>query len=183
MAQEEIADFYFETAADRTATGSVGGVEAIGKLVYQKSDGSLYRVSAVSSTRVPSFTSVGIGGSKIAKVSLVASDAAGGFLTWQNPESSSILVKRVILHVTTAATAACTVDIGGTGTSAATSADNLIDGLDINAATGYFDNTINGGTAGKGAIKVDAGKWVTGSKASGAAAGVVGSAWIEYILY
>lgn len=119
---------------------------------------------------------------KVAKVALAAVDTGGGIFAWQNDESSSIIVIRVGLDVTTAATAACTVDVGTTATSATTSADNLIDGLDVNAAAGVFDNITDKGTNGKSRQKLAAGKWITGSKASGASAGLVGYAYIEYIV-
>lgn len=119
---------------------------------------------------------------KIAKVALGAADTGGGVLSWQNPEAVSIIITRIVLDVTTAATAACTIDVGTTATNATTSVDNLIDGLDINAAAGVFDNITDKGTNGKARQKLAAGKWVTGSKASGAAAGTVGSAYIHYSL-
>jgi len=116
----------------------------------------------------------------IAKVALAALDTGGGVLAWQNPESVSIIISRIELDVTTAATAAATIDVGTTATSAATSIDNLIDGLDVNAATGVFDNITDKGTNGKSKQKLASGKWVTGSKASGACAGLAGYAYIHY---
>jgi hypothetical protein len=118
----------------------------------------------------------------IEKVDLVASDAAGGVFAWQNHHNEAVLVTRVVIDLTTAATGAGTLDVGMTATSAATSADNLIDGLNVNAATGVFDNVENQGTNGTGAQKVAAGKWVTASKATGNMAGIVGAAFIHYHL-
>lgn len=117
---------------------------------------------------------------RIAKAALGALDAAGGILSWQNPEGVDIIVSRIELDVTTPATGACTADFGATATSGATSIDNLIDGLDVNAAAGLFSNAKNPGTNGKADQRLAAGKWITGSKASGAAAGLVGSAYIHY---
>lgn len=119
---------------------------------------------------------------KHVKVALAALDAAGGILAWQNPEGVDILVTRFYIDTTAVATAACTADFGMTATSAATSADNLIDGVDLNAAVIFADNVTNAGTNGKSRQKVAAGKWITGSKATGAAAGLVGSAYIEYVI-
>lgn len=120
---------------------------------------------------------------KVVKVALAALDTGGGVLAWQNSEEgASIIVTRIILDITTKATAACTLDAGTTATSAATSSDNLIDGLDANAAIGTFDNLSNAGTNGKARQKLADGKWVTISKATGAAAGIVGYAYIEYIV-
>lgn len=116
----------------------------------------------------------------IAKVALAALDTGGGILAWQNPEGVAIIVERVILDVTTPATAACTGDFGTTATSAATSSDNLIDGVDLHTAAGQFDNLGDAGTNGKARQKIAAGKWLTGSMASGAAAGLAGYAYVHY---
>lgn len=118
----------------------------------------------------------------IEKVPLVASDTAGGVFAWQNRHEQPVIVTRVVIDLTTKASGAGTLDVGMTATSATTSADNLIDGLDVNAATGVFDNVENQGTNGTGAQKVAAGKWVTASKATGNMAGIVGSAYIHYML-
>ena len=120
---------------------------------------------------------------KCAKVALAAADAAAGVLSWQNPESSAIVITRMVLDVTTAATAACTLDVGtdGDGTG---SSDVLLDGLDVNAAAGVFDNIADKGTNGKECQRLDAKggttDYVTASKASGATAGLVGNAYIFY---
>lgn len=117
---------------------------------------------------------------KIARVALAAVDTAGGVFAWQNPEAGSIVISRVEVNVTTVATGACTLDIGTTATNATTSSDTLIDGLDVNAATGLFDNITDKGTNGKSRQLLASGKWVTASKASGATAGLVGYAYIYY---
>jgi len=116
------------------------------------------------------------------KIALVASDAAGGVFAWQNHHNEAVLVTRVVIDLATASTGAGTLDVGMTATSAGTSADNLIDGLNVQAAAGVFDNVENQGTNGTGAQKVASGKWVTGSKATGNMAGIVGSAYIHYHL-
>lgn len=116
----------------------------------------------------------------VAVVPLAAVDTAGGLFSWQNPESGAIIIDRVELDVTTAAAGVATADIGTTATSGTTSTDNLIDGLDVNTAAGVFDNLGNAGTNGKTRQKLAAGKWVTGSKATGTLAGIVGNAYIFY---
>ena len=122
-------------------------------------------------------------GLKSAKVALAAADAAAGVFAWQNPEASAIVVHRLIIDLTTKSTAACTINVGtdGDGTG---SSDNLIDGLDVNAATGVFDNMTNSGTNGKELQRVDAKggttDYITASKATGATAGIVGNAYIFY---
>lgn len=120
------------------------------------------------------------GALKKATGNLAAVDTGGGVFAWQNPETSEILIEHVAVKVTTVATAACTVDVGTATASATTSSDNLIDGQDVNAATGTFTNAANSGTNGKPAQRLAAGKWVTGSKASGASAGIAGTYEIYY---
>ena len=119
---------------------------------------------------------------KCSRVALGALDTGGGVLSWQNPEASAIIVQRIVFDVTTKATGACTVDVGATPTSATTSSNNLMTGLDVGTATGTFDNITNKGASGTSIQRVAVGKWVTGSKASGSAAGLVGFAYIFYSL-
>lgn len=116
----------------------------------------------------------------VERVALGSSDSAGGILAWANPLDTSIFITKIVLDVTTVAAAACTIDVGTTATSAATSSDNLIDGLDVNAAIITADNITDKGTNGKSRQKLASGKWVTGSKATGAAASLAGYAYIHY---
>lgn len=115
-----------------------------------------------------------------------AADTGGGIGAWANPEAANILIQRVLVDVTTVATAACLVDVGTTATSATTLSDNLLDGIDVHTATGQHDNLLaaDAGTNGKTVQKLAAGKWVTFSTqaAGGASAGLVGNAYIEYVL-
>jgi hypothetical protein len=119
---------------------------------------------------------------KVAKVALSAVDTAGGLFAWQNDEGAAIMVQNVLLDVTTKATSACTADLGTTATSAATLSDNMIDGVDVATAAGLFDSITDKGTNGKSRQKLADAKWVTGSVASGASAGIVGFAYIEYVV-
>jgi hypothetical protein len=117
-------------------------------------------------------------GMRRAKVALGASDAAAGVLDWVNPHAGKVFVYRIIVDVTTKSTGACTVDFGTAAT--AISNDTLIDGLDVGTAAGTFDNYINHGTNGLAMVPVASGAHVTGTKATGAAAGLVGTAYILY---
>lgn len=119
-------------------------------------------------------------GLKCARVALAAVDSGGGILSWQNPEAGAILVERILLDVTTQSSGACTADFGMTATNGTTSADNLIDDLSL-ATAGLYDNFEDQGTNGTSRQKVAAGKWVTGSVASGASSGLVGFAYIFYV--
>jgi len=114
------------------------------------------------------------------KYVLAAVDAAGGVLSLANPEGVDLIVTRLVLDVTTAATVACTVD-AGIAANGTTSADNLVDGLDVNAAAGVFDNIGDGGTNGKSRQRWESDQYLTVSVASGASAGLAGNAYVEYV--
>jgi len=114
------------------------------------------------------------------KVALAALDAGGGVLSLANPEGADLIVKRLIVDVTTKSTAACTVD-AGIAANGTTLNDTLIDGLDVGTAVILADNIENQGTNGVAAKKWTASQYLTISKATGAAAGLAGSAYIEYV--
>lgn len=116
---------------------------------------------------------------RVYKVALAALDTAGGVASIANPEGVKVIIRRIVVDVTTAATAACTVD-AGVAANGTTSADNLLDGLDVNTAAGVFDNITDKGTNGKSRQAWGASQYVTISKASGAAAGLAGNVYIEY---
>ncbi len=111
------------------------------------------------------------------KVALGHADTAGGILALANPEGVDLIVTKLVLNVTTVATAACTVD-AGIAANGTTSADNLIDGQDVNTAAGAFAEA---GTNGKRAKLWKSTEYLTASMKTGAAAGLVGYAYIEYI--
>lgn len=117
---------------------------------------------------------------KVAVVPLSAMDTAGGLFAWQNKDARDVIVHRVILDIKTPSSGACTADIGSTATSATTSSDNFIDGASPATPAKLLDNVGDAGTNGKAKQKVASGKWITGSVASGASAGVVGNAYIHY---
>lgn len=107
---------------------------------------------------------------------------AANLTLWTAPADSFIL--RVLLDVTTVATGACTVDVGYTATTATTSSDTLLDGVDVNAATALFDSmnaALDSGANAK-AQRAASGKWITIDEASGDATGLVANAYIFYLL-
>lgn len=114
-------------------------------------------------------------------VALAALDTVGGVLKLLNPEGADLIIPSggLLLDITTAATAACTID-AGIDSDGTTSSDKLIDGLDVNAATGQFDNIADKGTNG-GPYKWGATEYLVISMASGAAAGLAGNAYINWI--
>jgi hypothetical protein len=113
----------------------------------------------------------------VAKLSVTggASDA-NVFEYLANPWGIDVIVTRAILRVTTVATAAATLDIGPAA-NATTANDTLFDGLDVNAATGVFDNlndTHNGTNGVLSAVWADDG-YITVKEASGNVDGLVGT--------
>lgn len=104
---------------------------------------------------------------------LTASDTAAGIFELTNSYGTDLVVKNVTIVVTTVASGACTIDVGQTGT-ATTSSDTLIDGLDVNAATGAFDNQSDPGSNGKQTILWPSGTYLSASTATGTTSGLVG---------
>ena len=121
---------------------------------------------------------------KVAKLTLAAeaSPANGGMFSWQNPESVAVLAT-VILDVTTQATGAASADVGSAA-NATTSADTLLDGIDIGSAAIVGNAFDDEGTNGKGWRRVDANgganDYITGT-ASADSSGLVGSAYVIYV--
>lgn len=120
---------------------------------------------------------------KVSKVALAAGNANAFAFAWQNPESTKVLVHRVIVNVTTAGGTASSVINVGTAASATTTSDNLIDGMDANA-TGPRDNVSDGGTNGKSRQLLDekdgTTDYVTGQILTQNAASLAGYAYIFY---
>jgi hypothetical protein len=120
---------------------------------------------------------------KVAKVALTAGNANAFAFAWQNPESSKIIVHRVIIDRTTAGgTGSSVLDVGPVADATST-ADTLIDGLDLNA-TGVADNIEDQGTNGTSRAKLDenggTNDFVTGKILAQNAASLAGSAYIHY---
>lgn len=119
---------------------------------------------------------------KVVKVALAEATGNAGLLSWQNPETSAILVTRFIVDVTTEATGAANGDFGSDGDGTGTS-DDLIDGADIGTAAAVFDNVDDQGTNGQSVIRLDANggttDFITGT-ASADPADIVGNVYISY---
>ncbi len=103
-------------------------------------------------------------------------------VNWQNPEAVSIIIKRIIIDVTTPATSAASLDAGTTSVGATTASDNLIDGIDVHTAAGLFSTLDGDATNAKQQQKLAAAKWVTFKEISGDITGLVANAYIEYVL-
>lgn len=126
------------------------------------------------------------GGLKVATGALIAGSANAFAFAWQNPETSKIIINRVFVNVTTkSATAGSLLDVG-TGATATTHSDNLIDGLDIATATVLADNVKNAGTNGKGLSLLDeksgTTSYVTGQILVQNAAALAGKYYIVYMV-
>lgn len=113
-----------------------------------------------------------------AALTAVTSTAAGGVLSLANPEGVDLIVKRLILDITTPSDGAATVD-AGIAANGTTSSDNLIDGQSV-AAAAVLDNVEDGGTNGQAVIKWGASQYLT-ITASATLAGLVGNAYIEWV--
>ena len=123
-------------------------------------------------------------GLKIARVALAGGNANAFAFAWANPETSKIIVSRVVVNVTTkSATAGSLLDVGP-GATATTHSDTLIDGLDIATAVICADNITNKGSNGLSLCKLDAvggaTAYITGQILAQNAAALAGYAYIFY---
>lgn len=110
---------------------------------------------------------------------LGVAETAGGVAAVLNPFGVAVIVTDVIINLTTVSTGAGTVD-AGIAANATTSSDTLIDGVNVNAAVGVFDNQADRGTNGGLALWA-ADRYLTVSKASGSVAGMAGKLYIKGI--
>lgn len=107
---------------------------------------------------------------------------AANLTLWTAPAKCYIL--RALFEITTVSTGASTIDIGYTASSATTSSDTLLDGIDGNSATGLFDSmnaALDSGANAKAQLAAS-GKWITADEASGDTTGLVGQFVVQYIL-
>jgi len=170
-----VADLKIGSGAGTSVTSTAAEINALHSSGVTNAD--LVKLHTMTATATEVNRAV-----KKANGALAAVDTAGGLFSWANPETGDILVVHVALVSTHVSTGACTVDVGTTAATATTLSDNLIDGKDVNAATGTFTNMESAGTNGKAGQRLATAKWVTGSVASGASAGIVGTYEIYYIV-
>lgn len=121
---------------------------------------------------------------KVARVALAGGNANAFAFAWANPETSKIIVSRVVVDVTTkSATAGSLLDVGP-GATATTHSDTLIDGLDIATAVITADNITNKGSNGLSLCKLDAvggtTAYITGQILVQNAAALAGYVYIFY---
>jgi hypothetical protein len=107
---------------------------------------------------------------------------AANLTAWTAPAAA--IIQRVLFNITTVSTGASTIDVGYTASTATTSSDTLLDGVDGNAATALFDSAnaaLDSGANAKAQLAAS-GKWITMDEASGDTTGLVGVLYIQYIL-
>lgn len=112
------------------------------------------------------------------KTALVASDASGGIVSLANPYGVEVFITRCIVDATTAATGVCTINVG-VDADGATGDDTLLDGLDVGTAAITTDNLTTPGTNGLPVVRWGATEYLVAEMATGAAAGIVGSVYVE----
>jgi hypothetical protein len=153
------------------ADGSAGIVNDSDGKVVARWGGASTPSSGNTSYRVP----------QVAVTPLGVVDTGGGIFSLQNSLGYDVLVTRLLLNITTAASTAVSQGSFGYTTTSTGSTSNLIDTLSLSAATGLFDNITDKSTNGKSRQIWVNGNYLTGSKTSGSASGLAGYAYIEYV--
>lgn len=143
----------------------------------------IYTEFGLVKTELDALAAADAAGLKIAKGSLTPGDAGDFAFTWQNPEASKIIVTRVLINITTAGGTDSSVLDVGVVENATSTANNLIDGLNLNA-TGIFDNITDKGENGKSLQVVDenggTNDYITGKILVQDAAALAGKYYILY---
>ena len=143
----------------------------------------IYTEFGLVKTELDALATYNAAGSKIAKGTLSPGNANAICMAWQNPESSKIIIHRVIVRITAGGgTAGATADFGIVENATIT-ADTLINGLDITAAI-LADNVTNKGSKGltMGVVDENGGTndYITGKILGANAASLAGKYYIFY---
>ena len=93
---------------------------------------------------------------------LTASAAAGGVFSLQNTYGTNLVITRAIIYLTALTGSAGDMDVG-VGDSGSTSYNTLIDGLNVNSATGAYGNIKNKGSNGEESELWGTSKYITAS--------------------
>ena len=121
---------------------------------------------------------------KIAKVVFTNGAANAVAFAWQNPETNKILVVRVVVDVTTAATLAATLNIG-VSADAVTDASDIMAAFPINAIAVKDHLTVAAGIGKGGVYKLDekdgTTDYITGTIKAQNSATTVANIYIQYI--
>ena len=119
----------------------------------------------------------------LSRVPLVAgtTTAGGDILSWANPTGETIMIKNLVVDITTQATGAANGEFG-VAADGTTSSSTLIKTCDIGTAAAVFTASNDGGSEGKSYRKCTSSQYVTGTP-SATAAGLVGTVEIEYRIW
>ena len=170
ITSQAIGDKALKTAAADADTIEVSSTT--GKLQIKQRGSSLS--NGVGREDVSKFAGTWIKGS------LTASDAAGGVFSEENSYGSDLVVLRVVIFVSTGASdSSVRVDIG-TAANATTSADTLIDNLNV-SDIGLYDNLDDKGTNGNTVLKWGNNQFINASRVAGATSGLAGTYAIQVI--
>ena len=112
------------------------------------------------------------------QASLTPGNANAFCLAWHNTYGTLTLLK-IIVDITTPGGTPGALGDFGTGATATTHSDNIIDGGDLNAAA-CLDNITNVGTNGKTSLKIANGEYLTGQILVENAAALAGTVSIFY---
>lgn len=118
-------------------------------------------------------------GALVVDITGVAATTGGAIAAVPNPEGVAIIVTRAVLERRVKSTGAATADIG-VAANATTSADNLLDGVNVAATESVEDNVKNGGTNGLAAKKWGATEYITVT-GSATTVGLSGKLRIQYM--
>jgi hypothetical protein len=111
------------------------------------------------------------------KQAITRSSGGGGLFNIANPTGATIMIERCALDITTASSAALTIDVGVAATG--TSNDSLIDGV-ASSVAGVFDNITDAGTNGGASVKCTSAQFITGTLSGASGALLAGSVGIWY---
>jgi hypothetical protein len=119
---------------------------------------------------------------RVVNGALVSTNGQNGkIFGWQNTVvSGTILVHKILIYITTPATAAANINVGHNAADA--TSDDLIDGADLDGTAGDVKNSVkDAGTNGLGAVQVLDDEWITGYEDNTAdPADLVGEYYIFY---
>jgi hypothetical protein len=147
------------TAADAT---SIEVSSSTGKLGIVSAGSSL--ANGVQRAQVSKFAGYWIQGT------LTAATGNAGALSIQNTYGSNLIVTRALVYLTALVGSAATLNVG-VGSASDDDYDNLIDGLNVNSATGSYDNLEDHGSSGKATMLWPTTQYITATLAAGEGAG------------
>ena len=135
-------------------------------------------------TLTSNLLAVFVAGPKVAKIRCPGAAQNSQSFSWQNPETSKILIYKAILHVfdneTVGVGTLMDIGVAANGT---TSSDTIMDGVAL-TSTGLFDNITNKGTNGLPQVIVDelggSNDYVTGTINTATGASFTGCLYIFY---